>query len=93
MTLDEIRIGGEFWCSGRRWRCTDVGTRVVVAIRVYEATMAISKDGVVTTRAMSGEEAEAIGWFEGPPYGVVETVFDEDDLGICSLTRTGVGGD
>jgi hypothetical protein len=22
----------EFWCSGRRWRCTDVGTRVVVGI-------------------------------------------------------------
>ncbi len=40
MTVDEIRIADEFWCSGRRWRCTDVGTRVVVTIRVDEATLA-----------------------------------------------------
>ena len=93
MTLDEIRIGCEFWCFGRRWRCTDVGTRVVVAIRVDEATLASHRDGVTTTtRTISGEEAEAIGWFDGPPYGVLETVFDEDDLEVCPLTQDGEGG-
>ena len=25
-----FRRGGEFWCGGRRWRCTDIGTRVIV---------------------------------------------------------------
>ena len=30
----EFIIGGEFWCGARRWRCTDLGTRVVVAICV-----------------------------------------------------------
>ena len=27
-------IGLEFWKSGARWRCTDVGTRTVVAIKL-----------------------------------------------------------
>jgi len=29
--------------------------------------------------------AEADGWFNGPPYAVAESVFDEDDLPACSL--------
>ena len=32
MRHEEFRIGMEFWCGGRRWRCTDVGTRVVVGV-------------------------------------------------------------
>jgi hypothetical protein len=32
MKRDEFVIGTEFLCGDRRWRCTDVGTRVVVAI-------------------------------------------------------------
>jgi len=28
---EEFRIGTEFWCDGTHWRCTDIGTRVVVA--------------------------------------------------------------
>ena len=88
MTLDEFTIGHEFWCSERRWRCTDVGTRVVVAIRVDEAKIAtLHEDRTTTTRTIGGEEAERIGWFDGPPYGVAEVVFDEYDLEGCTLTR------
>ncbi len=25
-------IGEVFWCGGKRWRCTDIGSRVIVAI-------------------------------------------------------------
>jgi hypothetical protein len=32
MRQDEFAIGLEFYCDARRWRCTDVGTRVVIAI-------------------------------------------------------------
>lgn len=32
MKHDDFQIGQDFWCGGRRWRCTDIGTRVVVAI-------------------------------------------------------------
>ena len=32
MEHSEFQIGGEFWCGERKWRCTDVGTRVIVGI-------------------------------------------------------------
>lgn len=32
MRYDEFKIGDEFTCGGKRWRCTDTGTRVIVAI-------------------------------------------------------------
>jgi hypothetical protein len=34
MRLSDFRIGMEFWLSGSRWRCTDIGTRLVIAIRL-----------------------------------------------------------
>lgn len=83
-----FHIGLEFWSDGRRYRCTDVGSRVVVAIRVDSAEIATSDGVTLTTRKMSGEQADAEGWFSGPPYGVLEQVFDEDDLEGCSLKQT-----
>ena len=86
MDLSEFRIDGEFTCDDARWRCTDIGTRTVAGIRVDQATMGWKdEDGELRTRIMTGEEAEAIGWFNGPPYGVVERLFDEDDREICEL--------
>ena len=32
----DFRIGLEFMCGGRLWRCTDNGTRVVIAICLSE---------------------------------------------------------
>ena len=84
MILSDFRIGSEFWISDRRWRCTDIGTRVVVAVRVDELTVARS-DGTKTV--LTEADAEAQGWFRGPPYAVAETVFDEDDLEACSVDR------
>lgn len=34
MNHTEFRIGLEFHTATGRWRCTDVGTRVVIAIRL-----------------------------------------------------------
>lgn len=34
MKHGEFRIGGEFWCAGGRWRCTDIGTRTIVGIKL-----------------------------------------------------------
>ena len=31
MRHDSFQIGTQFHCSDRNWRCTDVGTRVIVA--------------------------------------------------------------
>jgi hypothetical protein len=64
MRHGDFYIGLEFYTATGRWRCTDVGTRVIVAIRL---------------------DAPDSGWYNGPPYAVAESVFDESDLEGCSL--------
>ena len=34
MTLDKFKIGQDFTMSSARWRCTDIGRRTVVAIKL-----------------------------------------------------------
>lgn len=63
MKLSDFEIGTEFVCGRRRWRTTDVGLRVVVAI------------GLDASRDPS--------WLVGPPYAVLECVFDEDSILDC----------
>jgi hypothetical protein len=93
MQHSDFKIGGHFY-SGRsdgrlrKWRCTDVGTRVVVAIRVdsaviHEYDFAAKKNA---PRIVSEAEAERLGWFNGPPYAGVEYIFDEDDFEGCALS-------
>jgi hypothetical protein len=65
MRHDELYIGLEFHTATGRWRCTDAGTRVAVAIRL---------------------DAPDPSWYDGPPYAVAESVFDEDDLEGCTLS-------
>jgi hypothetical protein len=77
----EFKIGGTFRCGGRLWRCSDIGTRTIVAIRIDCVEVGGSP---ALRRTLSGAEAEAEGWFRGPPYAVVESVFDENDIEGCS---------
>ena len=56
MEHSDFRIGGEFLTATGRWRCTDVGTRTIAAIRLN-----LDHDP---------------SWYNGPPYGVAEHVFD-----------------
>lgn len=80
-----LKIGAEFTTSSGRFRCTDIGTRTIVAIKVDSATISTRlPDGTVSQRFLNGEEAEREGWFKGPPYAVAEHVFDEDALGDCA---------
>jgi len=67
MNIKDFEMGAEFLCDGNRWRCTDIGTRVVVAICI--------------------EDHGDVSWFNGPPYAVAESVFDENDMEGCSLTE------
>jgi hypothetical protein len=86
MKHSEFRIGLEFWCGGTRWRCTDVGTRVITAI-------SLGPHEVVEITSTSGPSQSQIGryitddsdWLLGPPYEIAEIVFDEYDVGGCSL--------
>jgi hypothetical protein len=65
------------------WRCTDIGTRTVVAIRIDHAEVV----SVEVRRGKPGPEAQSVvnsredrSWLNRPPYALAETVFDEYDL-------------
>jgi len=60
MLHSDFKIGDEFRTDTGTWRCTDIGTRTIIAINT--------------------SEYEDTSWFNGPPYAVVEHVFDEYDL-------------
>jgi hypothetical protein len=81
MKHKDFEIGAEFWCSDRQWRCTDIGTRIITAIRIDSVNVGGTKPHVLDRAA-----AEAEGWFNGPPYAVAESVFDEDSQKGCTLT-------
>lgn len=83
MKHSEFVIGEEFWCSGKQWRCTDIGTRVIVAIRLDRVEVEGTKPEL--RRTLGRVEAEAEDWFRGPPYAGLEHVFDEDYIPGCSL--------
>ncbi|HEY0329212.1 MAG TPA: hypothetical protein VGC77_08935 [Rhodopseudomonas sp.] len=63
MEHSDFTIGLEFLTETGRWRCTDVGTRTIAAIRLD-----LDHDPR---------------WYEGPPYAIVERVFDEEDIAGC----------
>ena len=83
MQHKDFVIGATFWCSERLWRCTDIGTRTVIAIRIDSVDVGSTNPEL--RRALSQAEAEADGWFNGPPYAVNEVVFDEHYIEGCSL--------
>jgi hypothetical protein len=82
MEHSEFEIGEEFWCSGRQWRFTDISTRTIVAMRLDHVE--VGSEVPERYRILSRAEAEAEGWFNGPPYAVAERVFDEYDMEGCS---------
>jgi hypothetical protein len=63
MKHSDFRIGIEFLTGVGRWRCTDVGTRTIAAIRLD----------------LDHDPA----WYNGPPYAVAESVFDEYGIEDC----------
>jgi hypothetical protein len=65
MTHADFSIGCEFRTGAGKWRCTDIGTRVIVAIRI-------------------DDYPDDPSWYNGPPYAVAETVFDEYDQQGCT---------
>lgn len=89
MKRSDFVIGLEFWSGEKRWRCTDVGTRVVVAICLEPhevVTVALDRDGRRSTVPRS-EMTDDPSWFNGPPYAVVEHVFDEDSQLSCTVNQ------
>jgi hypothetical protein len=88
MAHADFSIGCEFTCGGKRWRCTDVGTRVIVAICLEPREMVRTwrgEDGELRQERYMSEDPRDL---NGPPYGVTEQVFDENDLGGCTPFAT-----
>lgn len=87
MKHSDFAIGKEFQCGDGTWLTTDIGTRVIVAIRVDEVELVRFKDEIETTFNLSRSEAEEEGWFKGPPYAVAESIFDENDIPACTVVE------
>jgi hypothetical protein len=34
MIKSDFTTGEEFWCGGHKWLCTDIGSRIIAAIRI-----------------------------------------------------------
>jgi len=80
MRHGDFCIGKAFTSDTGQWRCTDIGTRTITAIKISEVHVArLAEDGCVVSETVSTDSS----WFEGPPYAVAELVFDEDDMGAC----------
>lgn len=86
MRLEQFKIGLEFLMSGNKYRCTDVGTRTIAAIRIDPDT---SIDQVTYRNGYKEVIRTKIGndtsWYDGPPYAIPEVVIDENDMNGCEL--------
>ncbi|WGZ95935.1 MAG: hypothetical protein QJT81_08130 [Candidatus Thiothrix putei] len=84
MKHSDFEIGTEFFTASGKWRCTDVGTRVIVAISLEpRETVRLWTDAAgerVQETFISDDPRDLI----GSPYSVAELVFDEYDLDGCS---------
>lgn len=89
MEREEFKIGQDFWCGNKRWRYTDIGSRVIVAICLepHETVTSLPDEQHGSlhreVRSISNDPT----WFDGPPYAVVETVFDGHDMEGCVSTQ------
>ena len=86
MKHSDFAIGKTFHTVTGPWRCTDIGSRAVVAISLKPRTMVsctVGEDGTLTKEHYLSDDPVDL---EGPPYGLVEVVFDEFDMQGCYTT-------
>lgn len=86
MELREFAIGESFWTPDGEFRCTDIGSRVITAIRLGPIEVVMVDDTGETLTHLDQDP----NWFNGPPYSVEEIVFDEDDQQLCFRTEAEV---
>ena len=92
MELSDFVIGETFWTHAGAFRCTDVGTRVVVAVRLGPRSIGRAErvDGELQITKRIDDDPS---WLNGPPYAVEKVVFDENELLGCFLTESELHGD
>jgi len=87
MKHSDFRMGTEFFTETRRWRCTDVGTRVITAISLEPRNMVRMRGGAHGDQTEESFVSDDPLDLVGSPYMVVERVFDEYDLEGCYATE------
>jgi len=82
MHLHDFKIDTEFFAASGKWRCTDVGSRTIIAVKLgpRKVVSVDTEQGTVTGSVQDDESCLA-----GPPYAVEEVVFDENDIRGCHL--------
>ena len=80
MRREDFSIGMNFSTVTGRWRCTDIGTRTIAAIKISDIEVATQVESETTIQIHKNPERS---WFTGPPYAVAEKTFDEDDMKGC----------
>ena len=86
MDLREFVIGELFWTHTGAFRCTDIGSRVVVAVPLggREIARAERVEGELRITTQMDDDPS---WLHGPPYAVEEMVFDENAQLGCFPTE------
>ena len=79
-------IGETFWTHAGAFRCIDIGTRVVVAVKLGPRVIARAErvEGELQITKRIDDDPR---WLNGPPYAVQEVVFDENKLLSCFRTE------
>jgi hypothetical protein len=82
MELRDFVSGETSWTHAGAFRCTDIGTRVVVAVKLGSRAIgrAETVDGELQITKRIDDDPS---WLNGPPYAVEEVVFDENELLGC----------
>jgi hypothetical protein len=84
----DFSIGVFFRCAEELWRCTDVGTRTVVAVQWTNTYLRMRSADTGQEYALLGPfdlRREKQDWTKGPPYLLAEQVFDENDFSAMEL--------
>lgn len=90
MKHSDFQIGTEFFTETGRWRCTDVGTRVITAISLEPRNMVRMRGGAHGDQPEQSFVSDDPRDLVGPPYMVGEHVFDEYDLDGCYATKDAI---
>lgn len=83
MLPSQFKVGDAFTNRRALFRCTDIGSRVVIGIPIDRAEIVEVRNGVQSRRMVDLRKEPS--WLIGPPYGVGELVFDEYELDTVHL--------
>jgi hypothetical protein len=83
MQHGDFQIGMKFRMGDGLWRVTDIGSRTVIAIRIDRVEIEGGSPESAALSPVDSAIATDEGWFDGPPYAVLETVVDEVDFEGC----------